>query len=336
MPFLKSNKKHKKTPAITARAHRAFLGATLIWAAAGPVIKLTLTHIPPTSFLFYRFLIVCIVVLPYAIIELSKTKIHKKDLFNLFILGIFSQTAIWIAFWALKYTSALDYTIISLSGVILSIYGGHYFFKDKLNNKVVTGLILATLGTLLVVVEPILNPHGESLPITYRLFGNVIAVVFNLTWVAYILISKLAMGEESRILKKYLQNINWKPMRREYSPTLIVTLSFYVGLITLIPLFLLEQCGLFGNVSFDIFAIDTVSLFGLLYMALLSSIVAYMLYQWGLDNAHVSESAIYGYLSPVFTLPFAYILLGEVPNLYMIAGTILIATGVVIAEKESA
>lgn len=273
--------------------------------------------------------------LPFAVVQVSKAKIHKKDYFNLFILGVLSQTSIWFAFWALKYTSALDYTIIGLSGVILSIYAGHYFFQDKINRKVITGLILASLGTLFVVIEPILSSGNETTPIAQRLFGNVIAITYNLTWVLYVVGSKLAMGEKSTNLKRLLKKFHWKPMIRKYSPTLIVTISFYIGLLTVIPLFLLETKSVFGIYQFSIFAIDTIGLLGLIYMALLSSIAAYMLYQWGLENAHVSDSAIYGYLSPVFTLPFAFILLGEIPNIYMLIGAFFIAMGVIIAEKQN-
>jgi drug/metabolite transporter (DMT)-like permease len=327
--------KHKKTHTHTAAAHLCFLIATLIWSAAGPIIKVTLQDVPPTTFLFLRFLVVCILVLPYAVLQLSKTKVYKSDYFKLFLLGFFSQTCIWLAFWALKFTSALDYTIISLSGTIISIYAGYYFFNDKVTKGMIYGLILASFGTLLVTVEPIFAGIASNTPITTRLLGNIIAVVFNLTWVLYIVGSKIALGDKSTKLKEILKRFKFKPMRGKYPATLIVIISFFVGLATMIPLLFLEIQGVFGPYTFNIFDIGQQAVLGILYMAILSSIVAYIVYLWGLENAHISESAIYGYMSPVFTLPFAYALLGEVPNTWMLIGGAFITLGVVIAEREN-
>jgi drug/metabolite transporter (DMT)-like permease len=88
-----------------------------------------------------------------------------------------------------------------------------------------------------------------------------------------------------------------------------------------------------GNI-FNVTTIDPIGVIGLLYMAVVSSIMAYMLYEYGLEYAKVSDTAIYGYLHPILTLPFAYYLVGELPNIYMIIGGSIIAIGVVIAEAR--
>ena len=58
-------------------AFASLLGATAIWAVAGPVIKLTLYHLPVVSFLFLRLLIVCVIMLPFIAMELQRTKVDK-------------------------------------------------------------------------------------------------------------------------------------------------------------------------------------------------------------------------------------------------------------------
>lgn len=326
-------KRLPKLPKNLLLAHAGFLVATILWAFAGPIIKLTLDFIPPITFLFLRFLLVCLIILPYAFFELRRNPIHKQDWLNLFLLGIFSQTSIVIVFFALKYTSALDYAIISVLSLILSIYAGHYFYKEEVNIKLTTGLIIASLGTLVVVLEPIITGMANHSPIFQRLTGNLIGLLYALTWVVYIVWSKYSMGENSPKLKKALSFIHLKPMKHSYSPTSIVIISFFVGLITITPLAILENLGTFGSLgTFNIFEIPLTGWLGILYMVIFSSLIAYTIYQWALENGKVSDSALYGYLSPVFTLPAAYFLLGETPNCCMLVGGALIAVGVFIAE----
>jgi len=67
-----------KLPKNLLRGYTFLLIATILWAAAGPVIKYTLRYIPPLTFLFLRFLIASVVMLPYAIYEIQKIGVNKK------------------------------------------------------------------------------------------------------------------------------------------------------------------------------------------------------------------------------------------------------------------
>ncbi len=312
--------------------HIYILVATIIWAAAGPIIKITINYMPPITFLFLRFLIVGIVLLPYAWYALKKTSVNHKDYWNLFLLGVFSQTAILILVYALKYTTSLDTIIIGVLGSVLTVYAGHYFFREKISRNITIGLVMASLGSFIIMIEPILASINHiEVNIGQRIFGNFLAILSNVAWAIYMVWSKMTMGKESPILKKTLRFMHLKPMTKIYSPILIVTLTFYVGLLTMLPLMIIENI----LYPFNLLAIDPIGLLGLLYMAILSSIVAYVAYQQGLKGLKITETAIYGYLSPLLALPFAYILLREVPNTYMILGGIFIAIGVIIAEAKN-
>lgn len=324
--------KKTKLPNKLITAHLSLLVAGIMWAAAGPIIKITLGYIPPATFLFLRFLIVCILLLPYIIYELLKVRIDKADYFNLILLGISSQSAIYFVFLAYNYTSVLDINIIGVIGSILTVYFGHYFYKEKIDPKLTWGLILTSIGTLIVFIEPIFNKEQSFTQIENRLVGNLLAIIYNLAWVIYLIWSKMSMGEKSNQLRNTLKFLHMKPMKNKYSPSLIVTISFYVGLITILPLAIYEN--LIQGSIFNITTIEPIGLMGLLYMAIVSSIMAYMLYEYGLEYAKVSDTALYGYLQPILTIPFAYYLVGEIPNIYMIIGGIIITLGVVIAEAR--
>jgi drug/metabolite transporter (DMT)-like permease len=269
------------------------------------------------------------------VIETKKIHINKKDLWNFFLLGVFSQTAIAIVFYSLKYTTVLDNAIITILGTILIVFAGHYFYREKVDQKLKIGLILASIGTLIVILEPALTgDHGNSIEITKRLWGNVLAMLYNVTWVIYIVWSKMSMGQSSPMLKKTLSFIHIKPMHHPYPPTFIAAVTFYVGLATLIPLALWENLSE-HQTYFNINNLGIEAIWGILYMAILSSIVAYMLNQWALETGKIRDAAVFSYIGIVFSFPIAFLLLGEVPNTYMIIGGAIIAFGVFIAELKN-
>lgn len=317
-------------------AHLALIAATILWGAANPIIKLTLGYVPPLTFLFLRFLAACLLLLPYLIYQIQKTKIAKRDLINFFLFGLLSQTSLIFIFVGLEYTTVLETTIIGVLGSIMVVAAGHYFYNDKVNKKVKMGLLIATLGTLFVIVEPLINNSLLDKEIQERIFGNGLILLYNITWVIFIVWSKFSLsGEESKLMRKTLSFIHLRKMTKEYSPSLLTSMSLYVGLITVMPLALLENMGLLGKIlSFDILSIDGRGILGILYMAIGSSIIAYMIYQWSLKYVTVSDTAFFGYLSPIVTLPFSYMFLGEVPNRFMFIGSLVIAAGVVMAEKN--
>ena len=324
---------HSKLPKERLYPILALIVVNILWGAANPVIKYTLSYIPPLTFLFLRMLIVCIVLLPYVVIELHRQKVNPKDYFNLFLLGVFSQTALALAFYGLNYTTALDATIIGITSALLTVVAGHYFYNEKVDTAHKWGFFLASIGSVVIVLEPILTHSGSDLTIDKRMLGNFLTVLYSFSWVIYIIWSKMSMGERSGLLKKTLSFIHIRPMTKAYSPTLLSALTFYVGLVTFIPLALWEQTS--GSATnTGIAFIDWRGVLGLVYMALLSSVVAYLLNQWAVEKAKVSDISILTSVGTVVAFPAAFLLLGEIPNTYVIIGGVLIMIGVIVAEKH--
>lgn len=317
-------------------AHVAMLVTTVIWGIATVVIKITLNYIPPLTFLMIRFLIVALVLLPFVLLELKKNPIDKHDFLNVALLGIFGQTSLAFIFLGINYSTALDSAIIGVITPLLAIAAGHYFFKERINNFVRAGVIIATIGTIFVMLEPIFTDGNAVRPVGQRLLGNFWLMLNNLMFLLYIVWSKFSLGENTAFIKKRFHFFHLKPMRKKYSSVQITTLSFYVGLITLVPLALLENTGFFGaiNPNFNLANLPLNAVLGILYMALLSSIVAYCLFEWSLKTLTVADSAIYTYLTPLFTFPFAYLILKELPTEITLLGCVVIFIGVVIAEHK--
>jgi drug/metabolite transporter (DMT)-like permease len=319
----------KKLPQKTFFAHLALLTATLIWAGAGPVIKHTLEFLPPFAFIVLRFTIVCVIFLPYLIFALKKDPIDWKDVPNIFWLGIFGQASIALIFIGLEYTSAIDAAIINLLSPIAVIWAGHYFFKEKVNNIQKVGYGIATVGTLLIAIEPALLTNNQNHS-QLRLLGNFMNVLYQLAWPAYIILGKRMLGEKSKELNKASRYFHLQQMHKKYNSTILTILTFYVALLVLIPFALWES---FVLPHPQTIVLNFSALMGLLYMAILSSVVAYLAFDWALPKLDASETAVYNYISPLFSIPIAMLLLGETLTPVILLGIAVIAVGVVIAEK---
>lgn len=318
--------------------HIGLILTTAIWAIAGPVIKITLGYVPPFTFLLIRFTVVCLIMLPIMYFQMAKTPIDKRDIKNLILLGLAGQASLAFLFLGFDFTTVIDVAIIGTLAPLLAIFAGHHFFNEKVNKTTKIGVCLAMMGTLIVALEPIIeqliSPNNTGLGIQ-RLIGNAFVIVYTLASTFYFVYSKVVMGNKSKKMKGFLNLLHIKPMVKSYSPLLSTGFTFYIALIAIVPFALLEAKGVFGTYSVNLFSngiLNTVPIIGILYMSVLSSIVAYVMYEWAINKIDVSDGAIYGYLNPVFVLPIAYIFLGEVLSTENIIGIILISIGVFIAE----
>ncbi len=315
-------------------AYGALTVVTLIWALAGPVIKLTLQEVPPMHFLFFRLLIVCVILLPSLSFQLKKDPIKSKEIPTLIILGLLSQSSLALVFMGYKYTTALDAAIITLLSPLLAVAAGHYYFNEKVGVKTKMGIAVASIGTFLIIIEPFLMDGATLKTKELKVLGNILILTATLAFLVFTLWSKYAEGEKSAKIKRIFKLLQLHKLKKGRSPITITFITFYVGLASSIPLLILETKGYLGPTNFSIYSLQTGAIMGILYMAIFSSIIAYTLYEWSLKIASVADTAFFNYLSPVFTLPFAYLLLSEIPTKINLIGAGIIGIGVLIAEQK--
>ncbi len=288
-------------------SYLALLTTTAIWGIAGPVIKATLNvGLPPFTFLALRFLIAAAVISPFLIYYLRTHPEKWQHLPRLFFLSLLGTTAtLALIFLGMERTTVLDATLITATAPIFIMVGGALFLRERVQplEKIGTLVILAGVG--ITIIQPLLE---RGILAEENLVGNLLVFASNLTWAVYTLLSK----------KDY----------REHDPFLITSLSFVFGLLTFLPLAWLENPQLLTIGS----GLSTGALGGVLYMALFSSLAAYLLYGWGLSKIEASEAAPFFYLEPLFAVPLAYWWLGETVTFAFLIGAAVIAAGLLLIE----
>lgn len=340
------NKKHKA-------AIIYILIATLIWGAAGPIIKYTLSYIPPFTFLFLRFLVATIAVLPILILEERNHPVSKKDWVNLVIVSFLGGTlTLGFVFLGFNYTTSLDGSLISAVAPIFILLASSLLLKENITHNEKKGSLIALAGTILITLEPLIKGNIEGRGVdTLRLWGNFLVILSVVAWTLYTIWSKKIFDHKPSRFGMLLHYFHLRSITKNYSPIFLTAVLCVVSLLSFAPLAFLEVAYTKGIKTEAIVTLENIlikpyetpkfgpnviyPLFGVLYMGLFSTLVAYGMYEWAIKEMPVAESAIFSYLQPIFTIPFAYILLGEKVSLWFMVGGLIIGFGVYISEKKT-
>ena len=300
------------------RALLMLLAVSAIWGFASPVIKITFPYFPPALFLTYRFAITILLLIPLTLYLEPKTLHQLKELspneaFLLFLSGFLGSTVqLGLLFWGLDLTTTLDGSVINATSPVFVAIAGIYFLKEKVTSRELLGLIVSFIGTLVIVIQPLLE--GQKL-FSGSVLGNFLVLAGTVSWVGYVVITK-------------------KQLKHKITPLVLTTNMFVVGFITMsIILFYLNTPSqittYFQNASLTAHAC-------VVYMAYISGALAYFLYQKAQKLIEVSEANIVLYLAPVFTIPLSYFWLGERITLPFAIGSLIIVAGVVLSEFRTA
>lgn len=282
-------------------AYTALLVTAVIWGFAPPVIKYTLGFISPTLFLFYRFLFASLFFIIPLFLKIKEIKPKKKEIAEYLALGFLgTPLTLFLLFSGIKRTTAIDSTVIGIITPILVIMGGVLFLKEKLTKAEAVGVSLALAGTLVTIIQPMLEAKPS---VGQNIIGNLLVLLGTVTWAAFTLITK--------------------KLCRHLNPFILSSSSFFVGILCFVPLMMAQKVSL---------ALPVSAIPGVLYMALLGSVVAYSTYIYGLSKIEASEATVFTYLQPVFAVPASMVLLGEKTTLPFWMGAILIIAGVIVCE----
>lgn len=285
----------------------ALLTAVAIWGMAGPIIKYTQLFIPTFTLLFFRLFFVCLITFPFFLKAIKKQPFAKKDIVILIFLGLLGQTFnLTLSFMALARTSALEGMVVATLNPIMTMVAGVLILKERIVRLEKIGLTVIALGAGLSIVEAVLQfEKGTSL----NLYGDLLMLLAGLTWAAFVILSKEIFAR--------------------YQPIPITLFTFYVGLATFLPLMLWEQLFTQAGAQTNLWQ----ALPGILYLSVGSSIAGYLLYEYGLQKVEASVADVFAYLTPIFAILPAFLLLREIPTETMILSGGIITGGVLIFNK---
>lgn len=278
----------------------ALIIANIIWGAASPIFKWSLTNITPFTLAFLRFALASLLVFPFVYKDLW---VNSKDILKVIAIGIFGVGInIPFFFFGLQIAPSINAPMIASSGPIFIILLSIFFLGEKPKRKVILGTLLSLLGVIMIIIRPFLEQGLDG-----SILGNIFFLIATLGAVTHAIISK-------DILKRY-------------KAAAITFWSFIVGSLVFLPFFVKE------TMSYSLLtSLDLRGIVGIVFGVIFSSALAYFLYEWGIQKLAVNEVGIFTYIDPVVAILIAIPLLGETVTLIYALGSILVFLGIYIAE----
>jgi len=118
-----------------------------------------------------------------------------------------------------------------------------------------------------------------------------------------------------------------KPLIRKYGAMVVTARALTYGTILFMPI------GLYSIRSFDPSAVASDAWLGLLYCAILTSVVAYTIWYWALHFIDAAQVAVFNNVQPVVAAFFGWLLLSEPISATFVVGGVLVIAGVLVTEK---
>ncbi len=292
----------------STKAYIMLICATLFWAGNFIVGKYAfLTEIPPLSLVFYRWLLVWIILLPFTYKDIIK---HKDTILNnlplLFFLGLTSVGLFnSFTYLSLIYTQVINSSLFNTAIPAIIILLCFLFKVEKTNKFQLSGLFISVCGILAIITKLNLD---ILLSLNFNK-GDLIMIGGALTWGIY-----------STLLK-----------RKKFSLPLLTLVHIVCtfGLVSVFPQFLYELWN--GQViKFDI------NLFYLLiFLALFPSIGSYYCWAGAVSIIGANRAGIFLSLIPLFSTIMAIALYNEKFQFFHLIGAILILLGLYLSNKEN-
>lgn len=182
----------------------------------------------------------------------------------------------------------------------------------RVTAKLFLGLIIGLAGVALVTGW---SPNTD-IPSSLRILGDFLIMCAAASWaVSTILIKRILEDEE----------IEDKP-----TPLAIVAWASLFGWLLLTPLAVFDLM-VWGSAAIP----NMKDILWLVYLAAISTVLAYAWFAEGVDKIGATAAATYVYLVPFFGILSGVLLLGEAVGLALFAGLALILVGVKIAQESS-
>lgn len=288
-------------------AYLAILVNVVIWGAALVIVKPALDVISPYYFLFLRYALASLIMLP-TLIFFRPEKITLRLITTIAAIE-FVQIGIGHAllYAGLARTSALEASLIATTAPVLVTLGGIIFLKEKEEKNEWIGLALSIAGTLVIILSPFLTNGADT---SFSLLGNMLVFGYTVSWMIYMLLAKV-----------HYQGVN---------KIFVTTISSLVGLITYG--IIMAVLGFEPPVSVALSSTDVLR--AVLYMGALGTPFAVSLYLYGLNRIEASEATLFSYLQPLIYIPLSVLWLGDQIIPAQLVGLFIVAIGVIIAERR--
>ena len=274
--------------------------AALIFASNHVIGRHLNEVLPPFGTAFWRFAIGAIVTLPFAGLAFIRNwyLIRAKFWFYLFLALLFVPLGNGLIYLSYHWTTATNGGVVTTVQPAVTVILSAIIFSDLINKKQGIGLIIATIGVIVILSKGNLE--------------NLLNLQFNIGDLTLI----LAMFSAS------LYNVLLRKVPKEITiPVLLFTVQV-LGTLVSLPIYLVE------TYFFRPMPVNGEIILTLLWIGIAVTSIAVGMNNAVVRNLGANKASISNYLRSLFTALLAILLIGEIFEIYHGIAFILVISGI--------
>ena len=284
-------------------AYLMLMIVALLWAANTNIARATANEMPPMALTFWRLFLSAMIFAPFA---LRNTWQHRSVVMQHFwllnLMGLLSMAAFnGLVYLGMQYTVAINGNLLQGSLPICIVLAGMLFARRRVTARQGIGVALGMLGLMTIVIrgdidlllKMQINP-GDPL-LFLGVFGSAIYAVF----------------------------LYKQPTELDLPSFMFLAMMF--GTLHILPFFIIE------HFWFRPMPVTQTTLLTVGFITLFPSVLAQTFFAEGVRRIGAAKAGYMIYLTPVFGVIMATVILGEPFETYHAIGIALIATGIWLA-----
>lgn len=277
--------------------------SALIWSGNFVISRAMYDVIPPAGFVFWRWVVAILVLLPIALPRLrGEWPVLRANWKLICVCGLFGVTLFnFLIYMAMHTTTAINAALVNSAIPVFIIMFARIFYGQRVTLRQHVGIALSLTGVATIILQ------GELARIATLTFnrGDLLVLLAAVAWALY-----------SIALKRYPQGLN---------PFVFLFSTACVGVVFLIPFYAMEVA------SGSLISFSTPTVLSIGYVGVLASVVAFTAWNTGLRQVGPHLGGQFIHLMPAFSTILAVIFLGERLRSFHIVGIVMIFAGILCA-----
>jgi drug/metabolite transporter (DMT)-like permease len=289
----------------TRQAEAGLLVLVFLWALNFSVIKIGLATIPPYGFNALRFPLAALLLGAVLLATGRLTLPARKDIAWILLLGVVGNLAYQLLFISgMALSRAGNASVLLTTSPIFTALLSAWLGHERIRPRAWLGIMGAASGIALVVGS---GENGFRFG-AETLMGDLLLVSAAAVWSIY------TVGARTPI--------------RKYGSVRVTAWTLWVGAS------LLVLVGIPDLVTLDA-AVSPAAWSAVLYAGFLGLGLSYLLWYRGVKVLGNTRTSAFGNLVPIFAILIAWPVLGEVPNVWQIAGAGIIIGGIHLVRQAT-
>lgn len=275
--------------------------AMVLWGIGWPALKIVTESVDVAVVTFWRFAIMMVAFIPILILWKKPLYVSKKALGIVAASALLNIAFMFVSFWGVQIgTAGAGGVIITTVSPVLTVLLAIWFMRAKVQRRHWWGLGIGLLGGVVML---------ELWRSDVMVQGNLLFVLSALIWAVLTLFSQKSHAHLEPVHYSFLLSVVATPVM------FLIALPYDLG---------------------SVFDQDARFWTAMLFLAVMGQSVASTIYFIASGRLGSGVASSYMFLVPLSALVASYLILGEIPSLWLLAGGIIATTALYIINSGRA